>query len=64
MYLDDMTVIGRTFQEQLLNMGKVFLWFQRRTPKVQSGEVPTLPEGSMVPQGITTNTEKLKALFT
>jgi hypothetical protein len=26
-YLDDVIVIGRTFQEHLLNMLKVFQWF-------------------------------------
>jgi hypothetical protein len=45
MYLD-VIVIGRTFQEHLLNKRKV----PRSLPKVQSREVPTFSEGSVVPR--------------
>jgi hypothetical protein len=48
-YVDYMIIIGRTFQEHLLNLWKVFQRF-REVHNTQSGEVSTLAEGSMTPQ--------------
>jgi hypothetical protein len=50
MYLDDVTVIGSTFEEHLLNPWKVFQWFREALLKLHQEEVTTLSEGSTVPR--------------
>jgi hypothetical protein len=48
LYLDDMIVIGRTFQEHLLNLWRVFQRFQEACLKLNPVKFK-LAEGSMVP---------------
>jgi hypothetical protein len=45
-YLDDMIIIGRTFQEYLLNLRKMFERF-REARKIPSGKVSTFTERSI-----------------
>jgi hypothetical protein len=49
MDLDDVTVVGRTFWEQLDNMRKVFKRFRWAQLKPNPKKIPTLSEGITVP---------------
>jgi hypothetical protein len=68
LYLDDVIIIGRTFQEHLLNLRKVFERFREARLKLNPGkchlsqkEVKYL--GHIVStEGISTDNEKLKAV--
>jgi hypothetical protein len=67
-YLDDVIVIGRTFQEHLLNLRKVFqrfreahLKFNPEKCQLSRKEVQYLGY-TVSPGGITTDPEKLKAV--
>jgi hypothetical protein len=68
MYLDDVIVIGRTSQEHLLNLRKVFQRFREARLKLNPGKCQHLQKevkyfGHIVsPGGISTDSEKLKAV--
>jgi hypothetical protein len=68
MYLDDDIVIGRTFEEHLLNLRKVFRWFREACLKLNPEKCQLLQKellylGHMVSsEGIFTDPEKLKAV--
>jgi hypothetical protein len=67
-YLDDVIVIGRTFQEHLLNLQKVFQWFREAHLKLNLEKCQLFQKevrylGHIVsPEGITTDPEKLEAV--
>jgi hypothetical protein len=67
-YLDDVIVIGRTFQEHLLNLRKVSHQFREaglnlNPEKCQLFQKEVRHLGHIIsPEGITTDTEKLKAV--
>jgi hypothetical protein len=68
MYLDDMIVICRIFQEHLLNLRKVFLWFREARLKLNPEkcelfrkEVQYLGQ-IMLPERITTDPKRLRAI--
>jgi hypothetical protein len=67
-YLDDVIVIGRTFQEHLFNLRKVFQLFREARLKLNPEKCQLLQKevrylGHIVsPEGITTDPEKLKAV--
>jgi hypothetical protein len=48
-YLDDVNVIGRMFQEHLLNMRKVFQLFREARLNVNSEKCQFFSEGNTVP---------------
>jgi hypothetical protein len=64
----DMIVIGRTFQEHLLNLRKVLQWFREVCLKLNPEKCQLLRKGVrylghiVSPEGITTDPEKLKAM--
>jgi hypothetical protein len=68
MYLEDVIMIGRTFQEHLLNLRKVFQWFQEACLKLNLEKCQLfLKEVRYLrhivsPVGITTDPEKLRAI--
>jgi hypothetical protein len=68
-YLGDMIMTGHTFQEQLLNMWKVFLWFQDASLKFNLEKFQLFQKEiwylrhTVPPEGITINREKLKARY-
>jgi hypothetical protein len=68
-YLDDVIVIGRTFQEHLLNLRKVFQWFREAHLKLNLEKCQLFQKevhylGHIVsPEGITTDPEKLEAVW-
>jgi hypothetical protein len=67
-YLDDMIVIGRTFQEHLLNLRKVFERFRGARLKLNMGKCQSLQkevrylEHIVSPEGISTDPEKVRAM--
>jgi hypothetical protein len=67
-YLDDVIVIGRTFQEHLLNLRKVFERFREDRLKINPEKCQLVQKevrylGHIVsPEGLTTDPEKLKAV--
>jgi hypothetical protein len=67
-HLDDVIVIGRTFQEHLLNLRKVFQRFREAHLKLNPEKCQLFQKevrylGHIVsPEGITTNSEKLEAV--
>jgi len=67
-YLDDVIVIGRTFQEQLLNLRKVFQRLREAHLKVNPAKCQLFRKevrnlGHIVsPSGVTTDTDKLEAV--
>jgi hypothetical protein len=68
MYLDNVIVIGPTFQEHLLNLQKVFQQFQEACLKLNPKKCQLFQKeiwhlGHIVsPEGITTDPEKPKAV--
>jgi hypothetical protein len=67
-YLDDVIVISRTFQEHLLNLRKVFQWFREARLKLNLEKCHLLQKEvrylghNVSPEGIFTDPEKLKAV--
>jgi hypothetical protein len=67
-YLDDVIMIGCTFQEHLLNLPKVFQWFREAHLKLNPEKCQLFQKevcylGHIVsPEGITTDPEKLEAV--
>jgi hypothetical protein len=67
-YLDDMMVIGLSFQEHVLNMWKVFLRFQEAILNLNQEKCHLFQKGpqylghSVSPKGITTESEKLQTI--
>jgi hypothetical protein len=67
-YLDDVIVIGHTFQEHLLNLWKVFQRFQEARLKLNPEKCQLLRKEvqylghTVSPERITTDPEKLKAM--
>jgi hypothetical protein len=68
LYLDDVIVIGRTLDEHLLNLRKVFKWFLVDRIEFNSEKCQLLQKevrylGNIIlPKQISTDTEKLKAV--
>jgi hypothetical protein len=68
LYLDDVIVIGRTLDEHLLNLPKVFKWFLVDRIKFNSEKCQLLQKevrylGNIIlPKWISTDPEKLKAV--
>ncbi|GBM94250.1 Transposon Ty3-I Gag-Pol polyprotein, partial [Araneus ventricosus] len=44
-YLDDIIIVGRTFEEHLNNLRKVFPRLQKSQPKIKSQEMQVFPKG-------------------
>jgi hypothetical protein len=67
-YLDNMIIIGHTFQERFLNLRKVFEWLREACLKLNLGKCQLLQKevkylGHIIsPEGISTDAEKLKAV--
>lgn len=51
-YQDDVIMIGRTFQEHLLNLRRMFQGIQNSPSKSQSGEVPNFRRKKVHTSGI------------
>jgi hypothetical protein len=67
-YLDDVIVIGCTFKEHLLNLWKVFQWFQEAHVKLSPKKCQLFQKevwylGHVSPEGINTDPGKLKAIW-
>jgi hypothetical protein len=68
LYLDIIIVIGHTFQEHLLNLWKVFQWFQEACLKLNPEKFQPFHKevqyfgNIMSPEGITTEPKKLRVL--